>query len=154
MGVLGIAVMVAGATLVLLSFATLAWYGGSRGPDSVGNIGFSDLHHLMNSFDAPATSRAYFAWLGWVLLISLIIVGFAANLPTAAADALRVLGLMLGLGGSAVTYYALSVYFDAIKRRGGSTGGVFENAHLGVWFAIIGFAVAGVGAAVGPMRAK
>lgn len=139
---------------MLLSLTVLTWYEGARGHDVAGaERTFRDLRSNLGTFDAPSASVAYFDWLAWLLLIALIVVGLVANLPTPAANPLRVLGLFLGMVGSAATYYALFVYFEDIRERGG-TGDVFQNARWGLWFALTGYALAGVGAAVGPMRGK
>jgi hypothetical protein len=144
-GVAGIAVLVSGAVFVLLSFTTLTWYGAVNGPDSVGRIKFATLHHLTNLVGAPGLTKAYFAWAAWLLLILLIAVGLAANLPSPVTAGLRVLGLFVGLVGAAMTYYAIDRLFD---------GNVFTHAGAGVWLALVGYLVAGAGAALGPTRAR
>jgi hypothetical protein len=147
-GVAGIGLVLLGVVALLVSFtAPVDWYPGSTGPSAVAHIRFSDLHHLTAASGSVAIAKAYFGWLAWVLLIVLIIVGFAANMPTPAADGLRVLGFVVGLAGAAVTYVALN-------RLAGSagSGGAFEHSRAGVWLAVTGYLVAGVGAAVGPKR--
>ena len=149
-GVPGILLSVSGAVLVLLSLTTLTWYGGrSHGADSVGAITFSTLHRLTQVVPGESTSaRWYFSWLAWTLLLIGIALGFAANLPTPAATVLRIAGLLTGLAGVAITYYALHQLF-------GSTGShVFDNADAGVYVAMAGYLIIGLGAAAGPLPVR
>src|SRR6185437_8877026 len=115
------------------------------------------LHHNLASFPAqgrPAASVAYFGWLAWVLLLVLIVVAFGANLPNKASDGLRLLGFFLGLVGVAVTYYTLSRYAEATHDLFGTSSGALDNADLGIWAALGGYLLAGIGAALGPLPAK
>ena len=89
-----------------------------------------------------------------VLLIALIVVAFGANLPSRASDGLRVLGFFLGLVGVAVTYYTLSRYAEATHDLFGTSSGALDNADLGIWCALGGYLLAGVGAALGPLPPK
>jgi hypothetical protein len=153
-GVPGIVLMISGAVMLLVSFTSANWYPGSKAADSVHGIGFSDLHHNLDQFDAPAASRAYFGWVAWLLLILLIIVGLLANLPGSRADGLRMTGFILGMVGAAFTYYALSRYVQALADRGASQGQALDHAQSGIWLALIGYLLAGVGAAIGPLRRR
>lgn len=154
----GIALLVVGAVSLLLSFTTLEWYKTPKSTgDSIGKITFSELHHNLNSFPAqgrPAASVAYFGWLAWVLLIALIVVAFAANVPSKASDGLRMLGFFLGLVGLAVTYYTLARYAEASHDLFGTSNGALDNADLGIWCALGGYVLAGLGAALGPLPPK
>src|SRR5215471_8426084 len=59
-GLLGAAV---GAALLIAGFTALAWY------RIVGrDIKFSDFHKALSPPGAPAFPKAYFGWLGWLLL--------------------------------------------------------------------------------------
>jgi hypothetical protein len=157
-GAPGIGVMVVGAVLLLLSFTTLDWYQAPKSQgDSVSKIGFAELHHNLDSFPAggrPGPSEAYFSWLAWVLLIAVIIVAFAANLPTKASDGLRMFGFFLGLLGVAFTYYTLSRYAQAAHDLFGTSSGALTHADIGIWAALGGYLLAGIGAAFGPLGAR
>jgi hypothetical protein len=157
-GAPGVAAMVIGALLLLLSFTRLEWYQAPKATgDSVGKITFSDLHHNLSSFPEqgrPAASVAYFGWPAWVLLIALIFVAFAANLPIKTSDGLRTLGFFLGLVGVAFTYYTLSRYAEATHDLFGTSSGALDNADLDIWCALGGYLLAGVGAALGPLSPK
>jgi hypothetical protein len=157
-GVPGVALMTAGAVLVLLSFTTLRWYRQAKEKgDSVTKVGFAELHHNLDRFPAagrPAASVAYFSWLAWVLLIALIVVALAANLPGKASDTLRMVGFFLGLVGVAFTYYTLSRYTEATHDLFGTSSSALNNADVGIWCALGGYLLAGVGAALGPLGAR
>jgi hypothetical protein len=139
--------LVAGA-LVLLSFAELTWYKGGGGADSAGSSGFADLHHNVDQLQVPIAA-AYFDWLSWVLLVGVVVIGAAANLPSPAADGLRVLGFLLGLAGVAATFYAMDQLFHAQGVAGG-TSGIWHNSTYGLWAALAGYGIAAFAAARGP----
>jgi hypothetical protein len=143
-GALGMALVVIGAALVLISFTVLDWYPGSTGPGEVAHIKFADLHRLAADNASIEFAGAYFHWLAWVLLILVITVGLGATVATRAASALRVAGFTAGAGGAAITYEALDIL---ASTEGGSA---LDGAQAGVWLAIGGYLVAGIGAALGP----
>jgi hypothetical protein len=147
-GAPGIALTLVGAVLLMISFTAVDWYPGSTGPSAIAHITFTDLHRLTTANTTVGIATAYFGWLAWVLLILVIAVGLAANLPTRAANGLRAAGFALGLAGAACTYLALSKLASA---SGGSVG-AFDHARIGVWLALAGYLVAGAGAAIGPLR--
>lgn len=144
---MGIALVLVGAVLVLLSFATLDWYAAPPpGPDVVsGSTTFSALHHNADQLGGAGLASAYFSWLSWLLLIAVITVGAATLVVRKNVDAYRVGGLFLGLVGAATTYYALNQMAGA-----SSGGGTFDHASIGVWLTLAGFLLAGAGAAIGP----
>ena len=146
-GVVGVALMVAGAVMVLVSFTAADWYEGTRGADSVGPRTFGSLHTLTKYPGTPAVPHAYFSWLAWVLLIASIILALGANLPTAYANHLRVLGALVGMVGAGATYVAIE------QPHQGTSGSAFDNASAGIWLALLGFLLAGAGAAIGPLPA-
>jgi hypothetical protein len=151
LGVPGIALVLAGAVALMLSFTTTTWYAGqSSGPDSISRITFSTLHHLTSIIPgAPSSTKAYFGWLAWVLLLLGVIIGVAANVPwpvaPGASIALRVAGAVLGVLGMVVTYYAMHKLFAP------SGASVFTHSRAGLWLAFVGYAVIAAGAAIGPL---
>ena len=147
-GVAGLAVAALGAVMCLLSFTVPPWYGGGKS-DSTGSVRFRDLHLLTTLLpDPPALTKAYFGWLAWALLIAVLVVAIAANLPSPAATPLRAAGSAVGLAGVASTYFALAALLRLQQGHG-----AFHHAQLGVWLALGGFLFAGLGAALGPTRA-
>jgi hypothetical protein len=151
LGLVGLVLVLVGAALVLVSFRFLDWYAvRSTSADSVPEITFSRLHHSVDDLGGAVVASAYFAWLSWVLVIAVIAVGCAANAPSRVSDAMRVGGFLIGLLGAAATYYALAQYRDAQVSAGAARHGVLFNATWGLWIAMVGYLLAGVGAAVGP----
>jgi hypothetical protein len=149
-GVPGIALVLVGAAVVLLSIRFLTWYDVPAGHDSSGDVTFGKLHGSVEQLGGAGVASAYFGWLAWVLLLGGIVAGVAANVPSPASDPLRVAGFAVGLVGAAGTYYALAQHFNAT----GSTHSVFHNATWGVWAALLGFVLIAAGAALGPRRTR
>jgi outer membrane biosynthesis protein TonB len=131
---------------VLISFAGANWYSPPRPGADVG-VGstFSALHHNAEALGVGFLVNAYFSWLSWILLISVIVVGTLASMAGKHADTYRVAGLTLGLVGAAMTYYALNEIQQASQ-----SSGVFDRASTGILFVFTGFLLAGAGSAVGP----
>lgn len=154
-GVLGMLVVTLGAVMLIMSFTSLDWrQRASNGGDNVGTIDFAALRQNLEHFPAagrPAATVAYFTWLCWVLLLALIVVGFVANVPSPWSNGLRLTGFFLGMVGAAFTYYALTRYAQATHDLFGSSSGALDNSDLGIWFALFGYLLAGVGSAIGPM---
>ena len=82
----------------------------------------------------------------WVLLIGSAVIAILANLPTPAANALRPLGLLIGIGAAVATLFAIKLS-DAQ-----SLSENVKNSGPGFWTVIAGFVVVGIGAAIGPRR--
>ena len=147
----GLLLVLAGALLALLSFRFLDWYDvPSGGADTAGDPTFAALHDSAQQLGGAGVALAYFQWLSWTLVIAVAVIGLGAAIPLPGADLLRLLGFLLGLLGAVATYYALAQHQNAI----GSTRGVFYNATWGVWVAIGGFLIAGIGAVLGPRKAS
>jgi hypothetical protein len=141
-GVAGMIIAAIGIAAMLVSFLALKWEKG--GPDSK----FSKIHDALSAGlpGVNGLSKAYFGWLGWALLVVVAVIALAANLPTPVSPALRILGLLLGLGGAVVTLFAIKV--------GSNDSFSYDIKHggIGYWVAIAGFVVAGIGAVIGPQR--
>ena len=152
--VVGVAVVLAGAVLALAAFRFLDWYDtAARGADTAQTSTFSDLQDNADQLSGAGAATAYFDWLAWVLLIALVCIGVAANLPIVAADVLRIVGTVLGVAGVAATYFAIAQLHNAQEAAGGEHHNAFYNATWGLWLTFLGFAVGGVGALLGPRKA-
>jgi hypothetical protein len=150
-GVTGVILVLAGALLVLLAYRFLDWYSVvAGGADSAGNVDFGKLRSSADQLGGAGVATAYFDWLGWVLLITLIVVGVGANLVTPATDVLRFAGFLIGLVGAGATYYALAQHFNAT----GSEHSIFYNSTWGLWLTFAGFLLAAAGAALSPRRIR
>jgi hypothetical protein len=147
-GVLGVVLVITGAVLVLIAIRFLHWYDVPAGHDSSGDVTFSKLRASAEQLGGAGVASAYFGWLAWLLLLAVIVLGVAANLPTPVADPLRVAGFLVGLVGAAATYYAMAQHFNAT----GSSHNVFHNSTWGLWAALLGFLLAATGAVLGPRR--
>lgn len=147
-GLAGPGMTLAGAALVLLSYQA-PWYGGGAGPysGSASAAKIGDLRWVATNFGVPEVSRVYFGWLAWALLLSLALVGLAAGVASGATRALRGLGLVLGLVGAVLTYVALSKILPSLHDLSPYHG---ASRQIGLYLAIGGYLVAGVGAAIGP----
>jgi hypothetical protein len=153
LGLRGVALVVVGAALLIVSFRFLDWYSVARHvADRPSRITFGTLHGNADQLTGAGAAPAYFDWLAWVLLIAVVAVGVAANLPLSFADPLRVLGFLIGLIGLAATYFAIAQLRNAQEAAGGAKHNVFYNSTWGMWAAFAGFAVAAIGAGLGPRR--
>lgn len=153
-GTVGMALTALGGLLVVVSFTALGWYHGASGADSVGSIGFGELHAQTRSFDAPQLARDYFTWFSWLMLLAVVALGIEANLPSRSSGVFKVFGLLVGVTGAGVTYLALNSLWGALADRYGADVGVFRHTSAGLWLALGGFLLAGLGAALGPSAAE
>ncbi len=138
-GIVGTVLTLLGGVAVLVSFTALDWYRG---------LTFSDIHTNLNSdSDANGFAKVYFGWLGWVALIIVVVAGVLASFPTAALRICRIVGIVVGVAMSGLT-------FLAIDFSGNGTGysDYLKDAQVGFYFAVAGFLIAGIGAGVGPRR--
>ena len=146
----GLLLVLGGAGFVLISFRFLDWYQvPTSGADTAGDPTFPALRDSAQQLGGAGVALAYFTWLSWALAIAVAVLGASAVLPLPGAGPLRLLGFLAGVLGAVATYYALAQHQNAV----GSAHSVFHNATWGVWAAIGGFLVAGLGAALGPRRA-
>jgi hypothetical protein len=149
-GARGIALLVAGLALVVLSVGALQWYRVQPGVDVAGSgFTFRDLQQNADQLNAPVAA-AYFNWLAFALGVAVAVVGVLANVPLPGTGVLRVAGFLLGAAGAVATYYALAQLFYAQHAAGGSSHSVLHNASYGLWCCLAGFVVAAIGAALGP----
>ena len=116
----------------------------------VGSGTFSDVHTALDRPGQPGRrprGQVYFAWLAWVLLASSA--SWSRSWPTCR----RRRPVRSAALGAVVAAAAIAITFFAIKLS--STGSYTEylkHAHVGFYFAIAGFLLAGIGALIGPKR--
>jgi hypothetical protein len=152
-GVPGAMLVIAGGAVVLIAFRFLEWYDTPARADSADKITFSELHGSADQLDGAGAANAYFNWLAWLLLIALVLVGVAATMPIQAADALRVVGCVVGVVGVVATYFAVAQLHDAQVAAGGERHNAFYNSTWGLWLTFAGFASGAIGALLGPRKA-
>jgi len=145
----GLLLVLIGAVLELVSFRLLDWYSAPTRADSTSEITFSALHDSADQLSGAGAATAYFDWLSWLLLIALVAIGVAANLPIPRADLLRVIAFLLGLVGLAATYFAIAQLHNAQVSAGAENHNLFYNSTWGLWLAFLGFAAGAVGAVIG-----
>ncbi len=153
LGLRGIVLVLVGGVLLVVAFRLLDWYTvAQHAADRPGRITFGTLHGNADQLSGAGAANAYFDWLAWVLLIAVVLVGVAANVPTPFTDPCRVAGFLLGVVGAAATYFAIAQLHNAQVAAGAVKHNVFYNSTWGMWAAFIGFVVAAIGAALGPSR--
>jgi hypothetical protein len=147
-GVIGLIGAAVGAALLIVSFTALAWY------RIIGrDIKSNDIHKSLNQPGAPAFPKAYFGWLGWVLLALVVVSALLASLPIgSAALTFRIVAPVAGVVGIIVTLLALNNYWDKANNVLGDVG-VFKHSAVGLYLTLIGFLIAGVAGVSGPRRA-
>src|SRR4051794_40130907 len=118
-GLPGVVLVIAGGVLVLVAFRFLEWYDPPARADSAPRITFGELHSSADQLRGTGTATAYFDWLAWVLIIAMVGIGVAANLPNSATDVLRLVGFVVGIVGVAVTYFAVAQLHNAQVAAGG-----------------------------------
>lgn len=177
-GVAGAGVTLVGFVAVVLAFTVLRWFRNGRlGPflESVGdNSKFGQISDSYDKFRSGLTAAGagdlvhdlhlgvgptYFDWLAWVLLAGAGLAAVLAVTPTAVSPVFRVLGPVVAVAAIGLTFWA--IYFlrvtGALKDQlGGDTPGYSDylsHAYVGFWFAVGGFLLIGLGAAIGPHRA-
>jgi hypothetical protein len=138
-GIVGTVLTLLGGILVLVAFLGVEWF--------KGNISFSDQSNALDqASNANGFSSAYFGWLGWFFLILVVVAGVLSSVPTPAMRVFRIIGVVDGLAAAGLAFLAIdfgdnSRYLDTLKAT-----------RIGFYFAVIGFALAGIGAAIGPRK--
>jgi hypothetical protein len=152
-GLPGAFLVIGGGVLILVAIRFLDWYDAPAHADSAPRITFSELRGSADQLTGTGTATAYFDWLAWVLIIALVGVGVAANLPVAAADVLRIAGFVIGIVGVAGTYFAVAQLHNAQVAAGGERHNAFYHSAWGLWLTFVGFGAGALGAALGPRGA-
>jgi hypothetical protein len=143
-GVVGSLLALIGAAAIIVAFTAVDWFSGFGGHSH-----FSDLHDITKGGGSTGIAKAYFGWLGWVLLAATVLLALGANIPSPAATVLRPLGAIVGLASVGLTFWALK--FESGSRPGYSE--YLKHARIGFYLAAAGFLVAAIGAMIGPRRA-
>lgn len=144
-GVVGAVLAVLGAAAVVVAFTAVKWY-------DQGSLKFNDIKDNLDHFSSQASflPKAYYSWLGWVLLAAALVLALVAAAPTSGAAAARGLGLLVGLAGVGATLWAVD-YAQGIHGAP-SYSEFIKHAGVGFYLAAAGFLVIGIGAAIGPRR--
>jgi hypothetical protein len=141
-GVVGATLAGIGGVLLVIAFTALNW------TNAAGSSTFGDLSDTLDvNGAANGLARNYFGWLGWLLAVLVVLVAVLANLPSPVSGPLQALGAVGAAAGIAVTFFAINFYSD-----GQAYTDYLKHARLGFYFALAGFALAGIGALVGPTK--
>lgn len=148
-GTLGAILAIVGAILVVVSFTVLDWFE-KQSLNGLSSSHFSDVHRVLEEAGglAAGTSKLYFAWLGWAMVVVVAVLALVANMPSPLATLFRIIGAVAGAAAIGVTFLAIKLasvptpaYSDYIK-----------HARLGFYFAVGGFLIMAIGALIGPSR--
>jgi hypothetical protein len=153
-GVPAVLLVLVGGISVVVAFRFLDWYAVPSSADSAGDVTFGKLHDTADQLSGAGAASAYFDWLAWLLVIAVVLIGVGAALPVPPADALRVAGFLVGLLGVGATYFAVAQLRNAQVSAGAARHSIFDNSTWGLWATFAGFALATVGAALGPWRGR
>jgi hypothetical protein len=150
-GVIGAAIAVVGAILLVVGFTAVNWYSGG-GDSKVSNI--RATIDVFGSDSVTGSAKVYFGWLGWALVIVAVLAAVGAVTPTIGGP-FRVVAIVVSVAGIIMTFLAIELTKSGIDL-GVATGysDYLKHARLGFYFAVIGFLLTGVGAAVGPADRK
>lgn len=141
-GVIGATLAGIGGVLLVIAFTALNWTS-SSGSSTFGDLGKS----LDVNSASTGLANNYFGWLGWLLAIAVVLVAVLANLPSPVSGPLQALGAVGAAAGIAVTFFAINLYANGVPYTD-----YLKHARLGFYFALAGFALAGIGALVGPSQ--
>lgn len=143
-GIVGTVLALLGGVILIVSFTALDWFSGSIPGGGNASLSFSDISDRSASLTGFAS--AYFGWLAWLFLIVVVIAGVLASVPSPALRAFRIVGAVVGFAAAGLTFLAIKL------GDGLSYTEILKNASIGFYFAVVGFVVAGIGAAIGPRR--
>ena len=140
-GIAGTVLTLLGGILVLVALTSITWLKGVNGGT------FRDVHDALKAAGGHAQgfAHAYFGWLAFVFLALVVVAGVLASVPTSALRIFRIIGVVVGLAAAGLTFLAIQ-----LTDNGPSYLDYLKHARLGFYFAVIGFLLAGIGAAIGP----
>ncbi|MEP7020695.1 MAG: hypothetical protein ABI808_08590 [Pseudonocardiales bacterium] len=163
-GLPGLVITAGGTALLLLSFLFLDWFKGIdlAAPPRRDGIETTTSLTLREAYIASTQSRlgvlvhSYVSWLGWGLVLVVVLAAIASSLPGPRSNGWRVTGAVGGAGAVAATYFACHLSFasdpDSRLHVGASSG--FTDTKLGPTVAFAGFLLCAVGATLGPIGAR
>ncbi len=143
-GIVGTVLALLGGVILIVSFTALDWFSQSVSGGGTASLSFSDISDRSDSLTGFAS--AYFGWLAWLFLIVVVVAGVLASVPSPALRAFRIVGVVVGLAAAGLTFLAIKL------GDGPSYTDFLKNTSIGFYFAVVGFVVAGIGAAIGPHK--
>lgn len=142
-GIAGTVMALLGGIMLVVSFTALDWFAHITGGN--GNASFGDISDIIgNNSAAKGFASAYFGWLAWLFLIVVVIAGVLSSVPSPAMRIFRIIGVVVGFAAAGLSFLAVQL------SDSGSYLDYLKDARIGFYFAVVGFVVAGIGAAIGP----
>lgn len=149
-GLLGAAFAAAGALLLILALTAVNWFTTA----GLGSTHAGDLKKILQSgTGAVGIAKAYFAWLGWALVVAVVVLAILANLPWPLARIFRVIGAIVAALGIALTFLAIRLT-STTGANSPTYGDYLDHARMGFYLAIAGFLLVGIGCVIGPSRTR
>jgi hypothetical protein len=143
-GIVGTVLALLGGVVLVVSFTALTWF--SAFPNS-GT--FSAIHDVVSKDShAAGFTSAYFGWLAWVFLIVVVVAGVLSSVPSPALRVFRIIGVVVGFAAAGLTFLAIKISASGSPAY----SEYLKHARIGFYFAVAGFLLAGIGAAIGPRR--
>lgn len=138
-GIASIVLTLLGGIVLVVSFTTLEWFKGS--------VTFGDISDAVDAGgSATGFGEAYFDWLAWTFFIVGLVAAIVASFPSPALRAVRAIGAVVGFAAAGLTFLAID------PGDNGSYGDAIGDARIGFYFAVVGFLLIGIGAAIGPRK--
>jgi hypothetical protein len=133
-GTVGAVVALIAAAAGAVAVTALKWF------STLGRAHFSDVHDLVKGLGPVANGfgKAYFSWLGYLLLAAAVVFALLANAPTPARVPLRIFGFLVGLGGMGVTFLGIKFSNNATYKD------FLKHADVGFYVMLGAFALAAI----------
>lgn len=144
-GTVGAVVALIGAAAGAVAVTALKWF------STLGRAHFSDVHDLVMGLGPVANNfgKAYFSWLGYLLLAAAVVFALLANAPTPARTALRVVGFLVGLAGMGLTFLGIKFSNNAGFKD------FLKHADIGFYVMLGAFALAAIASIIpAPSRTR
>lgn len=173
LGVVGLILAAVGAALLLVSYLAVNWFTTANDSAFGGSAHFTDVHSHLGTIKSESQgiaeptwiANAWFGWLGWLLLAVAVVLAVLACLPVPGLSGVgRGLGILAALVGIGFTFWAIKLLrltslvsqLPSGERsqvdQFNSYSYYFNHVGIGFWLAVAGFAVTGIGAAIGARR--
>jgi hypothetical protein len=138
-GTVGAVVALLAAAAGAVAVTALKWF--STLPQAAGGRAhFSDVNDLVKGLGPVASGfgKAYFSWLGYLMLAAAVVFALLANAPTPARTALRIFGFLVGLAGMGLTFLGIKFSNNANFKD------FLKHADVGFYVMLGAFALAAI----------
>jgi hypothetical protein len=142
-GVPGLALAVVGGVLLVVAFTGASWFS-----QSGVSLKFHYLKTTVGHGGATGVADAYFSWAAWVVFVVAVAAALIGNVAGPPSTVARVAGIVLGVGGVALSFVAVRVDY------GQSYTYFLKHAGPGFYLAAGGYLLVAVASGIGPGRVK